>query len=137
MPRYCPSTLSDAACASWRPDLPRSVTHVRSILLALLGALLLVSQHTAVTHALWHQAHDTVHHATTPAQAGESHDHDDGPGTLCAFDAMLGQMLDGASIAATHDLPPVPAAMHASLDVRHLLATHVVQPRSRGPPIAL
>lgn len=111
---------------------------VRSIVLALLGALLLVSQHTAVTHALWHQAHDAVHHhASTDALASDSHSHDEEAGKLCAFDAMLGQLLDGGGPAGAIDIVHAEALSRAPASDHRLVAHRSIQPRSRGPPVLL
>ena len=115
-----------------------TVIHVRSILLALMSALLLASEHAAVTHALWHQAHDAVgHHSVAAAESGDTHEHDDGAGALCDFHALLGQLLDGGSAAASPCVLPARVALPAPTGVRHLLAVHDIQPRARGPPVLL
>lgn len=106
-------------------------------MIALLSALLLVSQQTAVTHTLWHQARDAVHPDTPSLLSDASHEHDDDVGTLCAFDAMLGQLLHGGSIAGAVELPALEAGPPVPSSVRHLYARLSVQPRSRDPPVFL
>jgi hypothetical protein len=112
------------------------VTHLRSILLALLGALLLVSQHTAVTHALWHQAHGSEQHAPVGVAATDpnEHGHDADSSPLCAFDAMLGQVLYGGVTASALDVHSAQGSDSIVCATPQLLASTPVQPRSRGPP---
>lgn len=112
------------------------VAIARHCLPVLLSALLLFSQHVAVTHAIWHQAHGASAHASVseaPAHSGDAKH----AGELCGFDTLLGQLLAGGAIASGAHVPAADGA-HALCSAHpHLLALAVVQPRSRGPPVGL
>jgi len=117
--------------------IPCTVAAVRSILAALLSALLLASHHTALTHALWHQTHDSGRHASAAVEPKSTHEHDEDIGQLCAFDAMLGQLLSGGATETTLQLHPGTAANVCYGAPPRLGALASIQPRSRGPPTPL
>ncbi len=94
--------------------------------------LLLVAQHGALTHAVWH-AHESQpaqheRHDNTPlSQSGES--------GLCDFDLAFGQVMGGVCAAAWH-------LVFSEFDAErivHLSSTCVAAEtpvaRSRGPPL--
>jgi hypothetical protein len=113
------------------------VPAVRSILVALLSALLLASQHTALTHELWHQTHKSGQHDSVAVEFKHTHEHDEDIGQICAFDTMLGQLLNGGATAAALELRHGSAPDACYVAPPHLRALASIQPRSRGPPTPL
>ena len=110
----------------------------RAALNFLCALLLLVAQHGALTHSVWHlgdhlPAHE--HHDS----AGAAHGHDDDGHTsqskLCDLHAVLGTLLTGGcaglpAVALT-DLSHELASAFATWRVAESTAT----PRSRAPPV--
>jgi hypothetical protein len=112
------------------------VAKLRRRLIPLLSALLLFSQHVALTHALWHQVHGLS--AQQAAVAGGSQSHGGAKlGRLCDFDAMLGQLLAGGAVAADTPLPSGDGAQALCGEAPRFAALAETQPRSRGPPSVL
>ena len=103
---------------------------------------LLVAQHAALTHAVWH-AHDRI-----PAQlntdAGHTHHNDDtddgrpsSQSGLCGFDLAFGDVLGGALGAVLHFAAPAPDNERQQRPLRTRLSVDPVPALSRGPPILL
>lgn len=108
----------------------------RQFLLSLLSALLLFSQHVAVTHAIWHQAHGAPAHESVV----EGHAHSDDEkqaGKLCGFDTLLGQLLAGGAVASGASIHGADGTHALAAAAPQLTALTLIQPRSRGPPTDL
>jgi hypothetical protein len=102
----------------------------RRLLIAACTLLLLFAQHTALAHALWHAL------GTTPAQHAHSEDTPKpSGGSLCNFDAVIGEVLGGAapvSVCVLHADASEVARAAPGLHV--VLAARFLAPLSRGPP---
>jgi hypothetical protein len=106
------------------------------LLRLVLAALLLVAQHAAFTHAIWHANDGLANqvHAAAAVHSGEAHDDESPQAQLCGFHVAFGQVLGTAhGNAATFAAP--------ALDVEHGPAAepscrHIatVAPQSRSPP---
>ena len=102
---------------------------------------LIVAQHAALTHAVWH-AHERM-----PAQlhtdTGHSHHHDTDDGRpspqsgLCGFDLAFGDVLGGALGAVLHFAAPAPDSERQQRPLRARLSVDPVPALSRGPPVLL
>jgi hypothetical protein len=102
----------------------------RRLFVAACTLFLLISQHTALTHALSHALNGA------PSQ----HEHSDsipksGGGSLCEFHATIGQVLGGAAAASVSVLQ-VQLIEAAPVDCTSRLVptTRFLVPLSRGPP---
>jgi hypothetical protein len=135
---HSPGSLSEPTIRSSprRSNPIAVVAKSRAYLLALLSALLLFAQHVALTHAVWHQANAPAGSHALAERPAPSHDSRHAS-ALCDFDAMLGQLLAGGAVASAACVLTSPAAHAFGLDVRHLADLTPIQPRSRGPPLAL
>jgi hypothetical protein len=107
----------------------------RVFLRIVLAALLLVAQHAAVTHAIWHASDELAGHLHDhgAAHPGESHE-DSTQAELCGFHLAFGQVLGTAHGNAATFAAPVLDAEHASVadsSCRHIAT---VPPQSRSPP---
>jgi hypothetical protein len=107
----------------------------RRLFLAVCTLLLLLAQHTALTHAVWHALD------VTPAEHEHEHEHRPGTpksaeGSLCAFHALIGQVLGGGGAPDTPCVLYAPSAKVALVDpgLRVVLAARFLAPLSRGPP---
>jgi len=110
----------------------------RSTLHFLCALLLLVAQHGALTHSVWHLGNQLPAHEHHDS-AGAAHGHDDDGHTsqskLCDLHAVLGTLLTGGcaglpAVALT-DLSHELASAFATWRVAESTAT----PRSRAPPV--
>jgi len=112
------------------------VAKARLFSLSLLSALLLFSQHVAVTHAIWHQAHGAPAHESIVE--GRAHSDDEKhAGELCGFDTLLCQLLAGGAVASGACIPVADGTQALSAAAPYLAALTLIQPRSRGPPADL
>jgi len=108
----------------------------RVFLQIVLAALLLVAQHAAFTHAIWH-AHDGLAgrvHDTAVVHSGESHDDDSTQAQLCGFHVAFGQVLGTASGNAATFAAPLLDTEHVSNPDLFRLRVAAHPPQSRGPP---
>lgn len=105
-------------------------------------ALLLVAQHGALTHAIWH-AHEYLpaHTQESGYESQSSGDRGGGPQSpqseLCGFDLAFGQVLGGVHGACQHFVAP---GLAAERPVQPLHARWAAAPiffYSRGPPASL
>jgi hypothetical protein len=111
---------------------------VRSAFLRLiLVALLLVAQHAALTHAIWH-GHDDAS-STRQLHAGESDAGSDRAPEqgLCAFHVALGQVLGGSNGSACHFYSPELASELIAQSARPYSVVLSLPFHSRAPPVLL
>jgi len=103
--------------------------------------LLLVAQHGALTHALWHAGHAHDAHQSYAHDQADSYRGKgkipSGQSSLCPFDMAFGQVLGG-----THGVCAPLAFVPAVVERIHDLTTprlhaEALSPRSRGPPVLL
>src|SRR5918999_790428 len=101
--------------------------------------LLLFSQQTALTHALWHAAGGDESHAAHAHDAdGDAHHHDaDAEAALCAYHLAFGTLLGGHHGAATALALADAACAHAVAHPIGRIAAESVPAVSRGPPLLL
>ena len=121
-------------------SLSRAPNGAKRALLQLVCALLLFAQHMGLAHAIWHAAQQRPVHEQRYSGA-KDRDYN-GPvsrdvSSLCALDAVLGQVLGGAPLAcpafsAEKPLAQAPAHVPAACATADTLT-----PRSRGPPSRL
>jgi hypothetical protein len=111
--------------------MPASFSGLKGrLFIAVCALLLLLAQHTALAHAVWHALDGT------PAQHEHSHDtpKSDG-GSLCTFHAAIGQVLGGgAPVTACVFHVQSPEAAPVDPGSRGVLAARFLAPLSRGPP---
>ena len=111
----------------------------RAFLRIFVAALLLVAQHAAFTHAIWH-AHDGLAghvHDTAVVHSGESHDGDSTQAQLCGFHVAFGQVLGTAHGNAATFAAPVLDAAHGTMPDGSCRRIATVPPQSRSPPVLL
>ena len=112
----------------------------RSALHFLCALLLLVAQHGALTHSVWHLGNPLPaqeHHRHAVAAQGHDDDGKTSQSKLCDLHAILGTLLAGgcagqpavALIDLSHELATVPATWR--------VAESTATPRSRAPPVLL
>jgi hypothetical protein len=100
--------------------------------------LLLFAQHTALTHALWHAQAQLSAGEVACATAQVTHDTGaPDAAALCAFDAVLGQMLGGVLAGSHAPLPPSAATAAPHRLARSSPTPQFLAPLSRGPPSPL
>jgi hypothetical protein len=121
--------------AMLRPSMLRPSAPVKRALLRLLCALLLFAQHLGLAHAVLH-AYKAV---PVQQQDGVQSERSQGPhapklSTLCAFDAVFGQVL-GAAPPPAHFSAVLPASTTSGLQARcAFVLVEFLAPLSRGPP---
>ena len=115
--------------------MPRLPLHVKRALLQLMCALMLFAQHVALAHSVLHAYKDRLAQQELGVQIDRS-DRGHAPklSKLCAFDAVLGQVL-GCAIPSAHFFCSSEVGSESALLNPYCFhSSEFLAPHSRDPP---
>jgi len=109
----------------------------RAFLHFVCALLLLVAQHGALTHAIWHAQDNLAAHQQHDQDSNHDPDEHSRQSQLCGFDLAFGQVLGAASgEAVVLAVPPLATERVGGSPGSCNYVTSFL-PQSRGPPVLL